>query len=429
MPGCDRAARPLLTRAAARRGGGCRRAWRGGCPRRRRGAAAGGRTSAAPSAPRISSRNQPVGRRPGALLVDARRAPPPGAASRFRAPPRLAPASWRRGRAAPAGPRPRATPSPGARPRPGQRWPGPAGRARPRALEISSCNRNGLPPLACAQAEQNDPSARSPSAERTMVATASSLSASGATRTALASLRRAAITSATAVCSPSRAVSTTSTPSSSQRAARYARNRSDEESAQWASSTAIITGPRSARFAVSQYRPCTSVNVRSDAGRPAATRVSAERAGSSASCPGPGAAQVEQRAGQRRRAAQQCRSLGLVGAGQHRLEQLAHHAERELLLEFAAAGPQEPHSALLGELAPREQQRGLADPAGPSIRTTLPVPAAAAATARRSRVELRLAFEQHRRPRPPVILLHCLARRESRGYVPRAVYVTAPPPK
>ena len=63
----------------------------------------------------------------------------------------------------------------------------------------------------------------------------------------------------------------------------------------------------------------------------------------------------EQRPRQRGRALEQCGTLLRVGACQRRLEQLSYDAERELLLDVAAARAQDPHPGLLGHVSGRLQ--------------------------------------------------------------------------
>ena len=62
---------------------------------------------------------------------------------------------------------------------------------------------------------------------------------------------------------------------------------------------------------------------------------------------------------------EQRRSLLGAGPREWRLEQLAHHAERKLLLEIAARSAEHLHTGPLGHTAGRLQQGGLADARGP----------------------------------------------------------------
>jgi hypothetical protein len=76
--------------------------------------------------------------------------------------------------------------------------------------------------------------------------------------------------------SAGRSATTTATPGPSTRLARYASQRSDAGSAQWASSTVISTGWPAAMFTVSQYKPCTTANGSGAAsGAPSSPRTAA----------------------------------------------------------------------------------------------------------------------------------------------------------
>jgi hypothetical protein len=86
-----------------------------------------------------------------------------------------------------------------------------------------------------------------------------------------------------------------------------------------------------------------------------------ERAGAKAARIRLAGAQLEHRAGQGRGALERRRSSL---AGRERLEELAHHAERECPLELGAARPGDAHAALARRALGGQQQLGLADAAG-----------------------------------------------------------------
>ena len=118
-------------------------------------------------------------------------------------------------------------------------------------------------------------------------------------------------------------------------------NRSDGASDQCASSIAIRSGCRSARFAVSQYRPCNTPNGRS---RRLARRVDHRRRGQ------PGGAR------------QQPLAIPALGSAQDRLEALAHDTEGVPGLEFDPTRGEHEHPGLHGASMRAGQQRRLSDP-------------------------------------------------------------------
>ena len=97
------------------------------------------------------------------------------------------------------------------------------------------------------------------------------------------------------------------------RCARYARKRSDSRSAHWQSSTSTASGSRSARLTTSQYRLCS-------ASKPPSAPAGGPSSGSNRRAAGPAPP------GER---------VAAVGRlVDHRLQHLAHDAERERLLEL-----------------------------------------------------------------------------------------------
>ena len=123
-------------------------------------------------------------------------------------------------------------------------------------------DRNGLPPVASEHARQSRSPAAPPRSARTSLATAASLNGcgrrTGARASSISGTRSPGNPSA-----PVRTDSATRIGSPCNRGARCSRNLSDGPSAQCASSTTKTSGPRSARLATSQYRPCSVANAMS----------------------------------------------------------------------------------------------------------------------------------------------------------------------
>jgi hypothetical protein len=110
-------------------------------------------------------------------------------------------------------------------------------------------------------------------------------------------------------------------------------------------------GECSARFAVSQYRPCSTAKDGSTEGETSA-------ASGGASSPIAGSARC---AAPARRSV----ALGALSRHQRRLEQLPDDAEGELALELGPARGQHGEALALGLAADRANQRRLADPRRP----------------------------------------------------------------
>ena len=205
----------------------------------------------------------------------------------------------------------------------------PSRRNSPRSSE----SRNGLPPVASEHARQSRSPAAPPRSARTRLATAASLNGCGRRTGARAS----SISDTRSPRNPSAPVRTDSATrigSPCNRGARCSRNLSDGSSAQCASSTTKTSGPRSARLATSQYRPCSVANAMSAVFCARATSVNT----GPASCAAPDSRRSRSAASSLRTAA---------------LQQLAHDAEAEAALQLASAGAVHRH--------PVRRPRGNAD--------------------------------------------------------------------
>ena len=121
-----------------------------------------------------------------------------------------------------------------------------------RSATSSWLTRNGMPRVARTHASANAGSGGSPRPACTSAATPSGLSGAGCRTVAAGSAARPASTSRAGPWTSGRVATTSASGSSSSRVTRKTRKRSDEASAQWASSTASTSGRRTARFAHSQ---------------------------------------------------------------------------------------------------------------------------------------------------------------------------------
>ena len=141
------------------------------------------------------------------------------------------------------------------------------------------------------------------------------------------------------------------------------RNRSEAASDQCASSTAMSRGECSARFAVNQYRPCSTAKDGSTEGETSAA--SGARARRWPARPG-GCAR------------EQGVALGALARRQRRLEQLPDDAERELALELGPTRGQHGEALPLGLAGIARISADLPIPAGPSTSRSPPAPLPAA---------------------------------------------------
>ena len=105
----------------------------------------------------------------------------------------------------------------------------------------------------------------------------------------------------------------------------------------------------------------------------------------------------EHRLGEPRRAIVQASALLGAGAGQHRLEELAHHAEAEVALELPAAGAQDEHPVRRSLRARSLEQPRLADARRTLHERHAPAPGRAVLRQDLQRLQLALALEQRGR--------------------------------
>ena len=126
--------------------------------------------------------------------------------------------------------------------------------SRPSRLIVSSSasTKSGLPPVAVQHAPTKSSCGSRPKSSRAMWPTESRPSAVGRTIAAAGSARISVTRASFVLCSGGRVATATSSGRPSSRRWRCASQRSDEPSAQWRSSIAIIAGRRSATFAASQ---------------------------------------------------------------------------------------------------------------------------------------------------------------------------------
>ena len=171
---------------------------------------------------------------------------------------------------------------------------------------------------------------------------------------------------------------------SSRRAPRWARNRSDAPSAHWQSSTMRSSGAREARFAVSQYNPCRVENDKSSAEKASAGFPFSPR--SQRQGGGTGEDVV----------------LGPPAGRQgERLEHLAHGAVGEVLLERCTACGETVKPRPRASSVVARNSDVLPMPAGPSTTTRRPRALSASARQRSSSPSSRSRSSREPTPRSP----------------------------
>ncbi len=165
-----------------------------------------------------------------------------------------------------------------------------------RSVAASDSSRNGFPPVLAWPARHSSGLALLPSRSRRNRAVVSRSSGSSHSSVPAGQVRSSPIKDGSP--GPVRVASSSATGRLSIRVARCTSQRSDGASAHCASSTAITSGRRAARFATSQYRPCIAAYRTSSSTGPASvqsnTRAASPAAPSSSPShsPGPAAART-----------------------------------------------------------------------------------------------------------------------------------------